>query len=149
MFCFFKRLAYFWYVLGYGQLWGCSLCCSFSNIKCYFSVIPNKSYMCSFCLPDVSELRRQSFNGTHSFLMLHLQASRKLGFPVLYGDGSRPSVLFSAGISSPKAVMVMYTGKKRTIGAVERLRVAFPGVILSLSSPCIHRRFKGVNNIYW
>ena len=68
-----------------------------------------------------------------SFLVLTLQASRKLGFPVLYGDGSRPSVLFSAGISSPKAVMVMYTGKKRTIEAVQRLRVAFPGVILFLS----------------
>ncbi|PON75876.1 Glutathione-regulated potassium-efflux system protein KefB [Parasponia andersonii] len=57
-----------------------------------------------------------------------VKASRKLGFPTLYGDGSRPSVLQSAGISSPKAVMVMYTGKKRTIEAVQRLRVAFPGI---------------------
>lgn len=52
--------------------------------------------------------------------------SRKLGFPILYGDGSRPEVLQSAGISSPKAVMIMYTGKKKTIEAVERLRLAFP-----------------------
>ncbi|XP_031390985.1 K(+) efflux antiporter 3, chloroplastic isoform X1 [Punica granatum] len=57
-----------------------------------------------------------------------VKASRKLGFPILYGDGSRPTVLLSAGISSPKAVMVMYTGKKRTIEAVQRLRLAFPAV---------------------
>ncbi|EXB51449.1 K(+) efflux antiporter 3 [Morus notabilis] len=57
-----------------------------------------------------------------------VKASRKLGFPILYGDGSRPSVLQSAGISSPKAVMVMYTGKKRTIEAVQRLHSAFPGI---------------------
>ncbi|KAL0356981.1 UNVERIFIED_CONTAM: K(+) efflux antiporter 3, chloroplastic [Sesamum calycinum] len=54
--------------------------------------------------------------------------SRKLGFPVLYGDGSRPAVLQSAGINSPKAVMVMYTGKTRTLEAVQRIRLAFPAV---------------------
>ncbi|KAF4381430.1 hypothetical protein G4B88_029785 [Cannabis sativa] len=57
-----------------------------------------------------------------------VKTSRKLGFPTLYGDGSRPSVLQSAGISSPKAVMVMYTGKAKTIEAVQRLRVAFPAI---------------------
>ncbi|XP_010275512.1 PREDICTED: K(+) efflux antiporter 3, chloroplastic [Nelumbo nucifera] len=57
-----------------------------------------------------------------------VKAARKLGFPILYGDGSRPAVLQSAGISSPKAVMVMYTGKKRTIEAVQRIRLAFPAV---------------------
>lgn len=34
----------------------------------------------------------------------------------------------SAGISSPKAVMVMYTGKKRSVEAVQRIRLAFPAV---------------------
>ncbi|KAK9286202.1 hypothetical protein L1049_014586 [Liquidambar formosana] len=57
-----------------------------------------------------------------------VKASRKLGFPVLYGDGSRTAVLQSAGISSPKAVMVMYTGKNRTTEAVQRIRLAFPAV---------------------
>ncbi|XP_022726856.1 K(+) efflux antiporter 3, chloroplastic-like isoform X5 [Durio zibethinus] len=57
-----------------------------------------------------------------------VKASRKLGFPILYGDGSRPAVLQSAGISSPKAVMIMYRGKKRTIEAAQRLRLAFPAV---------------------
>nr|UNQ45078.1 K+ efflux antiporter 3 [Olimarabidopsis pumila] len=58
-----------------------------------------------------------------------VKESRKLGFPILYGDGSRPSVLQSAGVSSPKAIMIMYKGKKRTTEAVQRLRLAFPGVI--------------------
>ncbi|OMO92112.1 hypothetical protein COLO4_17848 [Corchorus olitorius] len=57
-----------------------------------------------------------------------VKASRKLGFPVLYGDASRPAVLQSAGISSPKAVLIMYRGKKRTLEAVQRLRLAFPAV---------------------
>ncbi|XVE48664.1 hypothetical protein DITRI_Ditri01bG0020600 [Diplodiscus trichospermus] len=57
-----------------------------------------------------------------------VKASKKLGFPILYGDGSRPAVLQSAGISSPKAVMIMYRGKKRTVEAVQRLRLAFPAV---------------------
>ncbi|KAG6409088.1 hypothetical protein SASPL_132120 [Salvia splendens] len=54
--------------------------------------------------------------------------SRKLGFPVLYGDGSRPAVLQSAGINSPKAILIMYTGKKKTLEAVERIRLVFPAV---------------------
>ncbi|XP_012572450.1 K(+) efflux antiporter 3, chloroplastic isoform X2 [Cicer arietinum] len=57
-----------------------------------------------------------------------VQAARKLGFPILYGDGSRPAVLQSAGISSPKAIMVMLTGKQKSIEAVQRLRLAFPAV---------------------
>ncbi|KAJ0680894.1 putative regulator of K+ conductance, cation/H+ exchanger, NAD(P)-binding domain superfamily [Helianthus annuus] len=57
-----------------------------------------------------------------------VKASSKLGFPVLYGDGSRAAVLQSAGISSPKAVMVMYEGRQRAVEAVERIRLAFPAV---------------------
>ncbi|KAL8554841.1 hypothetical protein ACS0TY_002863 [Phlomoides rotata] len=57
-----------------------------------------------------------------------VKTSRKLGFPVLYGDGSRPAVLQSAGISSPKAVLVMYKGKTKTMEAVQRIRLAFPAV---------------------
>ncbi|TVU49004.1 hypothetical protein EJB05_00294, partial [Eragrostis curvula] len=57
-----------------------------------------------------------------------VKSARKSGFPVLYGDGSRPTVLQSAGISFPKAVMVMYTGKEKTVEAVSRLRQAFAAV---------------------
>ncbi|GKD42753.1 K(+) efflux antiporter 3, chloroplastic, partial [Tanacetum coccineum] len=46
--------------------------------------------------------------------------------PILYGDGSRAALLESAGISSPKAVMVMYEGRQRAVKAVERIRLAFP-----------------------
>lgn len=54
--------------------------------------------------------------------------ARKLGFRVLYGDGSRPAVLQTAGISRPKAVMVMYAQRSRATTAVETLRAAWPGV---------------------
>lgn len=57
-----------------------------------------------------------------------VKASSKLGFPVLYGDGSRPAVLQSAGISSPKAVMVMYEGRQRAVDAVQNIRLAFPAI---------------------
>lgn len=57
-----------------------------------------------------------------------IKTARNLGYPVLYGDGSRPIVLQTAGITLPKAVMVMYTGKKITVESVERLRLAFPSV---------------------
>lgn len=59
-----------------------------------------------------------------------VKAAKKLGFPVLYGDGSRPAVLQSAGISSPKAVLIMYPDKKKTIEAVKRMRLAYPAVPL-------------------
>jgi len=70
----------------------------------------------------------RSFNFSPSYS----QASRKLGFPILYGDGSLPAVLQSASISSPKAFMIMFTGRRRTTEAVQRLRLAFPVVVLSL-----------------
>eukprot|EP00250_Pteridium_aquilinum_P020013 c24667_g1_i1 orf=705-3422(-) len=57
-----------------------------------------------------------------------VKAARKSGFPVLYGDGSRPAVLQTAGITMPKAVMVMYTTREKAVEAVERLRLAFPGI---------------------
>ncbi|MCO5612748.1 hypothetical protein L7F22_067017 [Adiantum nelumboides] len=57
-----------------------------------------------------------------------VKAARKLGFPVLYGDGSRPAVLQTAGITMPKAVMVMYTDRGKALEAVERLRLTFPGI---------------------
>ncbi|GJN35531.1 hypothetical protein PR202_gb24317 [Eleusine coracana subsp. coracana] len=64
----------------------------------------------------------------------YITIARELGFPVLYGDGSRPAVLQSASISFPKAVMVMYTGKEKTIEAVSRLRQAFAATSLQLGS---------------
>ncbi|CAI7782518.1 unnamed protein product [Closterium sp. NIES-54] len=53
-----------------------------------------------------------------------------LGFPVLYGDGSRPAVLESAGIRRPKAFMVVYSSRTRSVASIERLKEAFPGVPL-------------------
>ncbi|XP_068656240.1 K(+) efflux antiporter 3, chloroplastic-like isoform X2 [Aristolochia californica] len=68
-----------------------------------------------------------------------VKAARKLGFPVIYGDGSRPAVLQSAGISSPKAVMVMYMNKQRTTETVQRIRLAFPAIpIYARAQDLIH-----------
>ncbi|KAL2925999.1 K(+) efflux antiporter 3 chloroplastic [Bienertia sinuspersici] len=57
-----------------------------------------------------------------------VEAAKNLGFPVLYGDGSRPTVLQSAGISSPKAVLVMYPEKNKTLEAVKSIRLTYPSV---------------------
>ncbi|KAI5427037.1 hypothetical protein KIW84_032458 [Lathyrus oleraceus] len=57
-----------------------------------------------------------------------IKKEEKLGFPIIYGDGSSPGVLQSAGISSPKAIMIMLTEKKKSVEAVQRLRLAFPAV---------------------
>lgn len=51
-----------------------------------------------------------------------VQAAQEAGFNVLYGDGSRPKVLKTAGISRPRAVVVAYTARQRAVTAVETLR---------------------------
>ena len=50
----------------------------------------------------------------------------KNGYRILYGDGSQPLVLETAGISSPKAFVVTYGDSEASFKAVERLRQAFP-----------------------
>jgi voltage-gated potassium channel Kch len=57
-----------------------------------------------------------------------VQASRKAGFAVVYGDGSRTSVLHAAGVHRPKAVAVCYSEVHRNKAAVELVGAAFPGV---------------------
>lgn len=73
-------------------------------------------------------MRLHTYVKTKASAFIPYQSARKSGFPVLYGDGSRPAVMQSAGISSPKAVMIMYTGKEETVESVDRLRQAFPAV---------------------
>ncbi|KAI8466111.1 MAG: Sodium/hydrogen exchanger family-domain-containing protein [Monoraphidium minutum] len=55
-------------------------------------------------------------------------ASRQAGFAVVYGDGSRTSVLHAAGVHRPKAVAVCYSDLHRNKAAVELIAAAFPGV---------------------
>ncbi|XLR70384.1 K(+) efflux antiporter 3, chloroplastic isoform X2 [Arachis ipaensis] len=57
-----------------------------------------------------------------------VNAAKKAGFPIHYGDGSHPAVLQSVGISSPKAIMVMFTGKEKTAETVQRLRFTYPAI---------------------
>ncbi|CAI7884306.1 unnamed protein product, partial [Closterium sp. NIES-54] len=53
---------------------------------------------------------------------------KRLGFPVLYGDGCRPAVLESAGIPRPLMAIVVYSGRQQSVYSVERLHDAFPGL---------------------
>jgi Kef-type K+ transport system membrane component KefB/voltage-gated potassium channel Kch len=52
----------------------------------------------------------------------------KNGYRILYGDGSQPQVLATAGVSAPKAFVVTYAEPEEAFKAVERLRSAFPTV---------------------
>eukprot|EP01036_Dinobryon_divergens_P023585 gene23585-31945_t len=47
---------------------------------------------------------------------------------ILYGDGSQPMVLATAGVSSPSMFVVTYGDSEQSVKAVERLRQAFPEV---------------------
>ena len=52
----------------------------------------------------------------------------KSGKRVLYGDGSQPKVLTTAGIENPHAFVVTYAEPELATQAVERLRLAYPSV---------------------
>ena len=52
----------------------------------------------------------------------------KSGKRVLYGDGSQPKVLITAGIENPYAFVVTHSEPEVAWQAVERLRLAFPSV---------------------
>lgn len=47
---------------------------------------------------------------------------------ILYGDGSQPMVLSTAGVSSPSLFVVTYGDSEQSLKAVERLRQAYPSV---------------------
>jgi monovalent cation:H+ antiporter-2, CPA2 family len=60
-----------------------------------------------------------------------LQAARKAGFNVVYGDGTRAAVLRAAGVKKPRALAVCLTSNKLAAHkAVESLRVSYPTVPL-------------------
>lgn len=54
------------------------------------------------------------------------QASRQAGMAVLFGDGSRTSVLTAAGITAPRAFVVCYTSQAQVVEAVEAIRTNYP-----------------------
>jgi hypothetical protein len=56
-----------------------------------------------------------------------VQAAQAAGFNVLYGDGTRLTVLQAAGVGAPRAVVVGYQARGRAVAAVAALRGAFPG----------------------
>ena len=52
----------------------------------------------------------------------------KNGFRVMYGDGSQPLVLNTAGVQNPKAFAVTFADSELIMKTVEKLRFAFPAV---------------------
>jgi len=54
-----------------------------------------------------------------------VNASRKMGLPVYYGDGANKAVLHAAGVDHPHSVCVCYSSVARSTAAVERLRSSF------------------------
>ncbi|MEW5319391.1 MAG: hypothetical protein WDW38_010547 [Sanguina aurantia] len=61
---------------------------------------------------------------------VRVAASRKAGFEVLFGDGTRAAVLKAAGVEKPKAVVICYPDKEQALRAVHSIRSDFPGVRL-------------------
>eukprot|EP00607_Mallomonas_marina_P010758 CAMPEP_0182421836 /NCGR_PEP_ID=MMETSP1167-20130531/7354_1 /TAXON_ID=2988 /ORGANISM="Mallomonas Sp, Strain CCMP3275" /LENGTH=832 /DNA_ID=CAMNT_0024599371 /DNA_START=104 /DNA_END=2602 /DNA_ORIENTATION=+ len=50
------------------------------------------------------------------------------GYSVMYGDGSEPLVLQTAGVTAPRALVVTYDDDEICTKSVQRLRYTFPGV---------------------
>ena len=42
-----------------------------------------------------------------------VQSGRQAGFPVIFGDGSRPAVLEAAGVENPRAFLVCHRNKEK------------------------------------
>lgn len=53
---------------------------------------------------------------------------------MIYGDGSRPSVLKAAGVNIPRALVVCYSNRDQALKAVHALRMAFPTVPIYASA---------------
>ena len=54
-----------------------------------------------------------------------VQAARRRGFAVMYGDASRPEVIRASGVKRPGAVVVAYSQPERAVAAVKAAREAF------------------------
>ena len=54
-----------------------------------------------------------------------VQAARRAGFNVLYGDASRPAVLMAAGVRRPAGIAVAYASRERALSATAALRAAY------------------------
>jgi voltage-gated potassium channel Kch len=68
------------------------------------------------------------------------------GFDILYGDGSQPTVLASAGIDATKAkaFVVTHTDTDLCLKTVKKLRLAYPDIPLI----CRSRQFSYIEKLY-
>ena len=60
----------------------------------------------------------------------------RAGFRVMYGDGSQPLVLRTAGVDSPRAVVITFDNDELCSKSVQRIRQAYPSV--PIISRCVY-----------
>lgn len=82
------------------------------------------NYLTSPLLSDESRLNHIIFDLDPTVVM----EGYKQGRNILYGDGTMPLVLSTAGVKSPRAFVITYEDKESTLKGVERLRQAYPTV---------------------
>lgn len=49
---------------------------------------------------------------------------------MIFGDGTRQAVLHAAGVKMPRAVVICYSDRERSLKATNTLRMAYPTVPL-------------------
>jgi voltage-gated potassium channel Kch len=84
-------------------------------------------------LPSITEAAMKNNGRSVKYVAFDLDpnvviSGFKAGKSVLYGDGSQPMVLSTAGIETPKGFIITYNDYEMSHKAVERLREAFPSV---------------------
>ena len=84
-------------------------------------------------VPPVQTHLEKSLDRPTRYIAFDLDPARVIeGFKdkkrILYGDGSQPMVLSTAGISSPSLFVITYRDAEQSLKAVERLRQAYPKV---------------------
>jgi len=55
-----------------------------------------------------------------------VEAGKAMGYPVIYGDASSPDVISSAGVVSPRAIVVAHQSVSQSLRTVASLRCAYP-----------------------
>ena len=97
--------------------------CGFSHFgENIARVLTNTDVMTLFNSKSEKEIKYVAFDLDPNLVVKGFKEGKR----VLYGDGSQPPVLSTAGIENPRAFVVTYTDPELCFKSVERLREAFP-----------------------
>lgn len=91
----------------------------------------------------VAELKRLLHRGIRAVVLDHdaeqIEALRKFGFKVYYGDASRHDLLEAAGAAEAKALVIAIDDREKALDIVETARRHFPGLqILARAFDRVH-----------